>query len=747
MLSKFAQILNKSVTSNKSNSPEKITPVEPCKLCHGAGCCYLCENNDDWGIMVYCSNKKENHIVHQACDNLTEDLFKCICHYYCPKCRQDGNYKVTFYKRVGENKRNEIRNLLKIIPRPVISAKNILNKPKLILGTVNQTLEESKKPKKPEKDKFTETPLINLEPESPEDISIIITEVMESLLRGVSPEETIITDESGSESSFNETSEEDDSFREMFPGQTKYELSNHNLSIKSMDQSKKSISIEGLSEDDSFSKIFPEQTCNNYTPSEEELLNVSLPNKTSKNLSKKPVTPDNSSTSSQTSLSCFDSQEKAKLIDLINVLTGKLRDEHEENTNLKNIIQGQEREISELQRENLKFELELEEAEAVIGKTGLDLGEIKEKYESLDKVYKELKFLNINPSEAYEHPPMEVFEFYKKESILSKKKSVQIKCLLEENKSYKKSVMELKNENEDLRGKVQNLIEEDIDKKILNFAIEENRRLELKIKIQRDRNINMGQEFKNQINRTYDLEQKNKSYKEKIANFEKITKDNSHLMAGNVENDWETISLNSEPEVNITHNSQKSSSPKSSSQNSQKSSSPKPNETLEALVKKALKQMLNDEKNPPKSDAKITNEKTDKTTPLNANSVNTQSSGVKTGNGNLQNRSICRFYLQNRCIFGYKCRNIHSKGPQQNYIPPWNPKIYPNGVFESPNHSSFNSRTNKQPNHTYSITGFGDGFRGKSVGYWSAPPIPIEQTRFSHLSEFNLDGNNFPTLH
>ena len=102
---------------------------------------------------------------------------------------------------------------------------------------------------------------------------------MESLLRGVSPEETIITDESGSESSFNETSEEDDSFREMFPGQTKYELSNHNLSIKSMDQSKKSISIEGLSEDDSFSRIFPEQTCNNYTPSEEELLNVSLPNK------------------------------------------------------------------------------------------------------------------------------------------------------------------------------------------------------------------------------------------------------------------------------------------------------------------------------------------------------------------------------------------------------------------------------------------------------------------------------------
>ena len=728
MLSKFAQKLNKSLTSNKSNSPEKTIPVEPCKLCHGVGCCYLCEKNDDWDKMVCCSNKKENHFIHQTCDNLTDELVKCICHYYCPKCRQDGNFKVTFYKRVGENKRNEIRDLLKIIPKPVILPKNILSKPKFSLGTVNQTLESTKIPKKPEDDKFIETPLVNLEPE---DVSQIITEVMESLLQEVSSDLSVIPTDSEGDTSLEELSEED-SFREIFPGQH----SNHNLTNDdSIDQSNKSISPKRSSEDDSFGMLFPEQTSNkdNHTPSDEELLTVSLPNDKSINFSKKVNSSDSSNTSSQTSESYIHdrNQEKANLINLVNVLTEKLKSQHEENLSLKSIIQGQEHEISALQNKSLKYELELEEAEAVIRETSLELEDMKEEFDSLDKTYKELKFLTINPNEAYEHPPMEVFEFYKKESLLSKKKSVQIKCLLNENKSYKNNLMELKNENEDLRGKVRNLIEEDIDKKILNFCIEENRRLELKIKIQRKRNIKMGREFKEQMNKTYDLEEKNEEYKEKIANLEKITKDNSQIMATN---EWETISLNSEPEVDIALSSQKS-------------SSPKPKQSIEFLVKKALKQILIEEKIPPKGDAPNSNSNTkpDKTT-SNNNSLNTQSSGVKTGEKIIQNRSICKFFLQNRCIFGYKCRNIHSKGPQQAYIPPWNPTIFPNGVFESANHPSFNSRPNKQPNQIYSITGFGDHSKGKSVGYWSAPPIPIEQTRFSHLSEFNLDGNNFPVL-
>ena len=265
---------------------------------------------------------------------------------------------------------------------------------------------------------------------------------------------------------------------------------------------------------------------------------------------------------------------------MVNVLSEKLKEEHDENTNLKNIIQGQENEITALHRDNLKFELELDEAEAVIRRTGVELDELKQDFNSLEKDYKELKFLNITPSEMYQHHPNEVYEFYKQESILSKKKSVQIKCLLEENKSYKNNLLKMKNENEDLRGKVQNLIENDIDKKILNFTIEENRRLELKIKIQRDRNVNLGLEYKEQIDKTHDLEQENKSLKEKSKTLEKIVKNDSLIMAGNVENEWETISINSEPEVNIA-------------QSSQKSSSPNQNNSIESLVKKSFKRNIN----------------------------------------------------------------------------------------------------------------------------------------------------------
>ena len=101
----------------------------------------------------------------------------------------------------------------------------------------------------------------------------------------------------------------------------------------------------------------------------------------------------------------------------------------------------------------------------------------------------------------------------------------------------------------------------------------------------------------------------------------------------------------------------------------------------------------------------------------------------------------CQFYLQKRCIFGYKCRNLHPIDSNQNFIPPWNPKIFPNGFTElSPNQTGLNPRTQ----NSYSITGFrNDANRGNSVGYWSAPPIPIEKTRFSQLSEINLNGNNF----
>ena len=850
MLSNLVQRLNKSFTSSKSSSPDKspnkpdndkTPPQKICSLCKGAGCCYLCENDDGWGNMVYCSNEEENHIIHQACDNVTPEILRYIDQYYCPQCRKDCKFQVTFFPKVSQNKQKEIRNLLNI-PEPIVSKVPKKSKPLPKKGKKN--LKKSKKPKK--------TSSLNLNHETE-----IIAQLMESVLQKVTnnlevnnslevsdktpsvgynipdvsstPSEVrdcplkvnsfafevnnvpldlnsaplevrdpppdvnsaplemkdppsdknsapldvndlpldVTPEKSNSfgKDTYQTNSEEDsssgessdnDSFRELFPGQKSKKDSMS--SEKSVNLSKKSISLEELSviegNHDLDKQVLNEIKKTSRTASEEELLHVSFTDK-SVNLPTKSFSPDNSSTSNQTSISYFqDIEERTKLINLVNLLTEKLKTEHEEKNNLKDIVNGQENEIRTLQRTNLKFELELEEAEAVIRRTGLELEEMKEKFVSLDKVYKELTFLNITPNERFEHHPIEVYELYKKESILSQKKSIQIKCLLNDNKSLRNNILEVKNENADLRFKVRNLIEEDIDKKILNFTMEENRRLELKIKIQRDRNINLGLECKEQMNKTYELEQKNESFKEKIETLEKNVKNNSLISAGKGEKDWETISIDSEPEVSIA-------------QSSQKTSSPKQKESIEFQVKKALKEILIAEKNLPEGNvsyltsilplipelddvntAKNTNSSNIQSSSVK-NSSNIQSSSVKTGQNNFQKRSICKFYLENRCIFGYKCRNIHSQRPSQNqnYIPPWNPRIFPHGVSESQNQASFNPRLQQHPNPIYSVTGYGNNLGGKSLGYWSVPPIPVDKTRFSQLSELSLDGNNFPLLH
>ena len=108
------------------------------------------------------------------------------------------------------------------------------------------------------------------------------------------------------------------------------------------------------------------------------------------------------------------------------------------------------------------------------------------------------------------------------------------------------------------------------------------------------------------------------------------------------------------------------------------------------------------------------------------------------GHGHTNKKQICKFYLEQRCIFGDRCRNDHPKNVQQNrnYIPPWN---------TYPHRTSLDSRTQEQQNYTELGTNLS---RGRQVGYWShpQPPIPVNETRFSQLNEVNLNDYNFPSL-
>ena len=110
-----------------------------------------------------------------------------------------------------------------------------------------------------------------------------------------------------------------------------------------------------------------------------------------------------------------------------------------------------------------------------------------------------IKTLIIEPSEMYALTPQEVYELYKKQKLLIDKQSNQIKKLLGEKASHKKAQLELETENNELRENLVILTEADIDRKILDFTIEQNKRLENKMKIQKERHINLGLEIKNEM--------------------------------------------------------------------------------------------------------------------------------------------------------------------------------------------------------------------------------------------------------
>ena len=147
-----------------------------------------------------------------------------------------------------------------------------------------------------------------------------------------------------------------------------------------------------------------------------------------------------------------------------------------------------------------------------------------------------------------------------------------------------------------------------------------------------------------------------------------------------------------------------------------------------------------------KSETETKKEKTqskEKKTENNASRVNNSPQALK--------KEVCKFFLQDRCIFGYRCRNIHppDKKDSNLNIPTNNPNVYSN--FNSSLRqndwtvvdSGYKKRTGNQTLRTETYS------RGRQVGYWSLPqhPIPLHQTRFTYLPQVNLNNvNEFPNL-
>ena len=153
----------KSKPSTLEKPQGKQLPPKTCKLCKGAGCCNLCDN--DWEGMIHCSNKAvREHWVHYSCDNLTPEMRRAMYKYYCPACRLD-NFQITFKRDTSSANRQEIKNILYTSQsnKPVDMASeainmdsralnvNLENQIELESGVFNQNLQTEPESYSPEK--------------------------------------------------------------------------------------------------------------------------------------------------------------------------------------------------------------------------------------------------------------------------------------------------------------------------------------------------------------------------------------------------------------------------------------------------------------------------------------------------------------------------------------------------------------------------------------------------------------------
>ena len=323
--------------------------------------------------------------------------------------------------------------------------------------------------------------------------------------------------------------------------------------------------------------------------------------------------------------------------ELVKIFSSQLSDLHNEIFQLKHKIDELEKEktknkftpnekekLKMFKAENETLRLENFELSETVNKLEKKLNLTTENMTRLVEKYKENDY-DINKLEHLS--TLQLKNKIKKQDQIIKSQEEDFCKVLETRDTFKTTLDRVNEENKKLSFKIKELTKNDINKKILNFAIEENEKLQSELILERERVIKFQTDNKNG---------------EKFYNKKKDENANLRLEIGELQSIITSMSCSFEnkntQKVTLENNEWESCSEAS----------------VEITSEKKITQN-------PKSKEKIINQ--DQTTNfLNSKTFfPSKNQKSKSQHDKVDQKKICYFYTQKRCKFGEKCFNLHPK--------------------------------------------------------------------------------------